>query len=207
MARIEQPMSLSTAMRRRRCTRGFTMLEALLAMTIITVAGAAMLTGLASAMQANTAALEMTIAQGAAQQLMDDIAGRKYHDGDPLQYPFSASGWEYGGPGYSRYNDIDDFQNYSDQPLGDPWDIPLGTDNGLGGQRNANFRLPEDYFDRWLRVVKVYYVSESDLATPLSGSQTSNYRLVRIFVYYLPEEGGSRLLADVQRVFANVPSN
>lgn len=187
--------------------RGFTLIEAVLTMTIISVAGAAMLAGLASAMQANEIALERTIASGLAQQMIDDIAARKYHDGDPLQIPPSASAWETGVPGYSRFNDIDDFHNYADQPVADPWRVTLGTDNGIGGTRNANFRLRTGYFDRWRREVKVYYVSESNLLTPLASNQSSNYRLVHVQVFYVPPQGDRRLLAEIKRVFANVPSN
>lgn len=190
-----------------RAPRGFTLIEALLTMTLVSVAGAAMLTGLVSAMETNRTALEMTIAQGIAQQMIDDIAARKYHDGNPYQVPLSASAYETSGPGYSRYNDIDDFHGYVDQPVADPWGIPLGTGNGLGGTRNANFQVRSGYFERWRREVKVYYVSESDLVTPLTGAQTSNYRLVHVQVYSVPVSGTKRLLAEAKRVFANVPSN
>ncbi|MBX3414877.1 MAG: type II secretion system protein [Pirellulales bacterium] len=190
-----------------RAARGFTLIEALFTMTLVSVAGAAMLAGLTSAMQMNQAALEMTIAQGIAQQMIDDISARKFHDGDPYQWPFSASSIETSGPGYSRYNDIDDFHGYNDQPVADPWGITLGTDNGLGGTRNANFRVRNGYFDRWRREVRVYYVNENNLVTPLSGSQTSNYRLVHVQVFHVPTSGTKRLLAEVKRVFSNVPSN
>lgn len=191
----------------RHTPRGFTLIEALLTMTIISVAGAAMLTGLTSAMQANEATLEATIALGIAQQMIDDISARKYHDGNPLQHPMAASSWEQSGPGHSRFNDLDDFHNYVDQPVADPWGVTLGTGNGLGGTRNVNFRLRADYFQRWRREVKVYYVSESDLVTPLAGTQTSNYRLVHVQVFFVPPTGSQRLLAESKRVFANVPSN
>lgn len=193
--------------RRHPATRGFTLIEALLTMTIVSVAGAAMLAGLTSAMESNKVSLDMTIAQGIAQQMIDDISARKYHDGDPYQVPLAASSYETSGPGYSRYNDIDDFHGYVDQPVADPWRITLGTDNGLGGTRNANFQIRSGYFDRWRREVKVYYVSESNLVTPLTGTQTSNYRLVHVQVFYVPAQGAKRLLAEVKRVFANVPSN
>jgi len=190
-----------------RAPRGFTLIEALLTMTLVSVAGAAMLTGLMSAMETNRTALEMTMAQGIAQQMIDDISARKYHDGDPYQVPMAASSYETSGPGYSRYNDIDDFHGYVDQPVADPWRNTLGTGNGLGGTRNANFQVRSGYFDRWRREVKVYYVSESDLVTPLTGSQTSNYRLVHVQVFFAPVQGTKRLLAEAKRVFANVPSN
>ena len=57
---------------------GFTLVEAVVSTAIVTMAGSALLLGVASAIDATDIVLEQALAEGMAQQLMDEIAGRQY---------------------------------------------------------------------------------------------------------------------------------
>lgn len=189
-----------------RARRAFTLLESLLAITLTAVAGLTLLAGIASSIQTTDAALEQAIALGMAQQLMDEVAGWAYMQPGvtPYQFPLGPGPGE-GGPTRANLNDIDDFHGFVEQPPSDRWGIPLGTDNGQGGQRYANMRCRPGYFDGWRREIEVYYVSDADPSTRLFGSQTSNHRAVEVRVYIDEPTGGARELVRLRRVFAYVP--
>lgn len=175
-------------------------------MTVTSIAASAVLLGVSSSLQTTQAALEQAIAAGMAQQMLDEIAGCYYsgaNAGSAYQTFLGPSGTE-SHAGRWSYDDIDDFNGMIDGPPSDPWGVPLGSDDGTGDWRHQAFRLRDGYLDRWRRVVDVYYVSEADLVTPVPVNQPTDYRVVRVQVYYQEPDGGLRLLAEVRRVFAYV---
>lgn len=165
-----------------------------------------MLLGIASTIQSTRAAQELMIGNGLAQMLMDEIAGKKYTEdlSQPYQYPFSANNNELVGPGWSRFNDIDDFINIRSSPPKDSWNVPLGNDDGRGGSRHPNFRVG-DFLSKWRQEIDVYYVNANNLTQRLTGSQTSPYRAVEVRIYVDDANGGRRLVSNLRRVFAYVP--
>ncbi|MHB1036971.1 MAG: type IV pilus modification PilV family protein [Pirellulales bacterium] len=58
----------------------FTLVEALVAISIAAVAGSAVLLGLNNSLQTTNSALEQTIAAGLAQQALDEISGAAFAD-------------------------------------------------------------------------------------------------------------------------------
>jgi prepilin-type N-terminal cleavage/methylation domain-containing protein len=193
------------ARRRDRTHRGFTLAEAVVAIAIAAVAGAALALGMTSSLQATNAAVEQAIATGLAEQLMDEVVGARYSavGAGGRQTSLGPSSWESQGPGRSRFDDVDDYANRSAQPPEDPWGITLGTDDGRGGQRHPGFQAPDGYLNRWRREVRVYYVRGTDF-TPLPSGQTSDYRAVEVRVLHVNPNGGARELARLQRVVAYV---
>jgi type II secretory pathway pseudopilin PulG len=187
--------------------RAFTLVEALVAVSVTAIAGSVLLLGLTSSVQTTQEATRQTIAQGIADQLADEVVGCRYMAPGATwdQIPLGPNGDEKATGTRELFNDVDDFHGFTAQPPEDPWGVPLGEDDGAGGQRHAAFRLPEGYFDNWREEIKVDYVDESDLTTPLPHGQTSQYRLVEVRVFYERPEGGTRELARVRRVVAYVP--
>jgi type II secretory pathway pseudopilin PulG len=189
---------------------GFTLVEALVATTVLALCGAAVLLGLSVSLQTTTASAEETMAIGLAQQLMDEIAGARYHDlgGTPTDTPMGASPAEKAGQGRRLYDSIDDYNNYNKEGSSIPmdfWGVPLGSDDGAGGQRHSLMRLPATHFAAWRRTVSVGYVNIDNPSVDLPTSNSSNYRAVEVVVSYNDPETGSREVAKLRRVFANIP--
>ncbi|MGD0900662.1 MAG: type II secretion system protein [Thermoguttaceae bacterium] len=186
----------------------FTLIEALVAISLTALAGSALLMGSVSSLQTTDNARQQAIALGMAQQLMDEVVGNRYVDdsGNAYAWPLQPGGNEVSGVSRALFDDIGDFNGYRCMPPTDPWGIPLGTDDGSGGLRDPNFQAAPGPFTHWRQEIDVAYVSESNLTTPLSGSQTSDYRLVSVRIMYVdPTSGQARQLAQVQQVVAYVP--
>jgi type II secretory pathway pseudopilin PulG len=194
-------------MARRAQRRAFTLIEAVVAIGITVVAGSAVLLGIASSVTAADDALERTQAAGMAQQLMDEIAGQLFCEdpAQPYQYPFTRNAYESAGQGRERYNDIDDYEPISTQPPTGRWGVALGTEDGVGGLRDPNFRVASGTFATWQQSARVYYVSTSDPTQILPAGTTSAYRMVEVKINVIHPTEGTRTLATLRRVFAHVP--
>jgi prepilin-type N-terminal cleavage/methylation domain-containing protein len=195
--------------RSRRRRSGFTLIEALVAMSLVVISGSALLLGVSSAMQSADESLDRTIAQGMAEQLMDEIAGNLYASSESAATMapnfFGPNAAEQAGEGRERYNDIDDFHDFTARPPEDLWGVALGADDGQGELRNANFRAPEAFFQNWRQTVRVYYVDPSDPSVEVETAPWPACRAVEVTIYYDDPTRGSRILSQIRRVFANVP--
>lgn len=190
-----------------RLQRGFTLLEALVAIALVAMCGAAVLWGLQSGVQNTQSALEQTIALGLAQQLMDEILGAKYcaNLDNPYESRLGCSSWEAGSQGRERYNDIDDYNGFVRSPPVDPWGVRLGEDNGQGGTRHPMFQISSTLLEDWQQEVEVYYVSPTDLSTRLPTGQVSDFRAVEVRIVVNSSRGGRRELAKLREIVAYVP--
>jgi prepilin-type N-terminal cleavage/methylation domain-containing protein len=194
--------------RSRRRNSGFTLVEAMVCMTLIALAGSALLLAAQTSMDSSDYAFEQNLARGIANQMIDEVMGRRYcaAASSPIQHPLSAESHEISTPQKRiLFDDTDDFNNYVSRPLQDPWAIKLGQGNGAGGSRHVNFRLRDDYFDDWAAAVRVYFADPTDLSKNLTGSNTSNYRAVEVTVGKYDANGNARRLANVRRVYGYIP--
>jgi prepilin-type N-terminal cleavage/methylation domain-containing protein len=188
--------------------RGFTLVESMTAMTILAIAGATLLAGLASTSATTRDALERAIALGMAEQLLDEISGMVYCESGASAYdnPMGPGSPEVAAGARKLFDDIDDYNGIRTTPPTDRWGITLGTDDGKQGTRHANFQAPSGFFTGWKQWVDIQYVAESNFTTPLT-SGTSNYRRIRVQILVEQTDGRTRTLADVSRVVAYVPGN
>ncbi|MEE9603313.1 MAG: type II secretion system protein [Thermoguttaceae bacterium] len=189
------------------CRSAFTLVEALVSISIVAVAGSVLLLGITSSLQTTDEAISQTLANGMAMQLIDEVVGNRYHSigADGYQTNLGPSSDELGGAGRERYNDIGDYHGFQSQPPQGPFGIELGQDDGDGGIRHPNFVMPEGRFDNWREEIEVYYVNESDLTTRLPVGATSDYRVVEVRIIHDDPKRGSRELAKMRRVVAYVP--
>ena len=144
-----------------------------------------------------------------AQQLLDEILGNPYYTsgGNPYETPIGPSASQKKGVSRQLFTDIGDYNGYSSQPPVDFWGMPVGTEDGQGGQRNPNFQVPSTMFANWQQLVSVYYVNETALTQPLAAGKTSDYRVVQVQILYNdPVSGAQRPLATLQRVVNYVPA-
>jgi type II secretory pathway pseudopilin PulG len=193
--------------RRGAATAAFTLLEALVAIVITAVAGAALLLGTTTALQTTEESWKRTVAAGMAQQLMDEILGQRYCAAgeNGRQVVLGPNSWESQGRGRERYDDIDDYHGYRSTPPRDPWGVLLGYDNGEGGLRHLAFQMPSGFFDNWRQEVDVYYVAESNPMLPLPSGQTSDFRTIEVRIVENVPNVGRREWAKLRRVVAYVP--
>jgi type II secretory pathway pseudopilin PulG len=188
---------------------GFTLVEAVVSMAIVTIAGSALLLGISSAIQTTDLVLEQALAEGSAQQLMDEIAGCRYAEpgAGGHQTTLGPESGEVSGASRAAFDDIDDYHGLNVSPPRDPWGIPLGQDDGLGSQRIAAQRANSGMLQQWRQQAEVFYANAGNFEVPLAAGQTSNYRVVRVSVYFDEEGKDPRLLARLSRVFTYVPQN
>jgi type II secretory pathway pseudopilin PulG len=184
---------------------GFTLVEAVASMAIVTVAGSALLLGIASAIDTTDMVLEQAQAEGIALQLMDEIAGCRYSEPGTGGYgALGPDSGEVNGASRAAFDDLDDYHGLNVSP-GDPWGIALGIDDGTGSSRPAALRFSTQTLDGWSQRVEVYYANPADFEAPLTSGQTSDYKVVRVSIYRQEASQAPRLLARSTRVFSYVP--
>ncbi len=191
---------------RHRRPNGFTLLEALAAIALTAIAGSALLLGTTASIQNTDDAMRRTIANGMAQQLMDEAVGSRYLELGTNAYDtvLKPNATEAATGNRSLFDDIADFNGFRSQPPKDSYGVALGTDNGQGGQRNPNFRASSDFLQYWRQEVDVYYVSETNLNTRLPSGQTSDYRAVEVRIIYDNPQLGPMELAKLRRIVTYV---
>jgi prepilin-type N-terminal cleavage/methylation domain-containing protein len=187
--------------------RGFSLVEALMATTILAVCGSAVLLGISSSVQTTTHSLDEAIGIGLAEQLLDEIAGCRYVDpgASPTHTTLGPTAAEVVGLSRERFDAIDDYNGFYASPPVDVWGVPLGTEDGLGGTRHAKLKLPSTMLARWRQAVRVTYASTANPSVDLSAGVTSSYRAVEVQVGYVDAQGGQHKVARLRRVFTYVP--
>ena len=184
---------------------GFTLVEAVASMAIVTVAGSAMLMGIASTIDTTDMVLEQAQAEGIAQQLMDEIAGCRYSEpGSNGHGTLGPESGEVNAASRAAFDDLDDYSGLNVSPR-DPWGIVIGSDDGAGSSRPAALQLPTTILQGWSERVEVYYADPSNFAAPLAAGQTSDYKVVSVSVYRQESGQPARRLVQVTRVFSYVP--
>ncbi len=186
---------------------GFSLMEALVAITIMAIAGSALLWGVAGAMQTTDDSLQQALAVGMAQQLMDEIIGNRYHDertSDGYQYPMAASWDENQGQGRERYNDIDDYNGLRFSPPVEVYGTEIGMGDGSGDLRHPNFRVAQDYFLNWRQEIDVSYVRPDDFTQAMPSGSRSDYRAVEVRIVRDDPDSDPRVLAELRQVVSYV---
>jgi len=190
--------------RRKRSIDGFSMVESLLAVSITTIAGAALLTSIGAAVRASSDATHRAVARGLAAQMMDEIAAVRFP-------PLVANGQTMlnGSTTRDQFADIDDYDGWSASPPVDRSGRPLGyeaTDSsGTQIPRPAAMRPDERFLRQFTRKVVV----ERVVAGSVSGWQVTTgetgYRRVTVRVAFSNGSASSSVLSEVTRIFSYVP--
>jgi len=193
------------------------MIEALVAMTITATAGAALLTSLGSAVGTSREVIHRSVGRGLAEQLMDEISAARF--------PTATSRRPSSRKSREGFDDLDDYNGWTDQPPTDRFGRPLGTegvfrfgsqDEGLhlfslgqwrlgGITRLPKMRCDLNFLSRFRREVTVERIEDvsngrwrtTDASTPL--------RRVTIRVLHVDPQGRERTVYTLSRVFAYVP--
>ncbi|MCE9528244.1 MAG: type II secretion system GspH family protein [Planctomycetales bacterium] len=198
---------------RSRPRTGFTLIEALVAIGIMALAGSVLLLASQTSLDATDEAAKQAIAQGICEQVLDEIMSKRYMEAGST-YDQNTLSHDSGESARLSYDDSDDFNGYSAQPIRGTDGTTLGNGNDAGGQRLVNFRIASGFFNKWRLRVDVYYVSSIDLSVRLDNpavaaggtlSSTSGYRAAEVTVEYQDTDGTYKTLAQGRRVYAYVP--
>lgn len=196
--------------------RGFTFAESVIAMTIIALAGAALLTSVAGAVTSCNDSVFQAVGRGLAQQLMDEVAASKFPNSTSTTTA-SASTTR------SFFTTIDDYSGFTEHPPRTKGGDVLGTEQSASAMsysammmassgvsstgRPTSLQVPTDFMNRFTRSVLVERVQPSSNGTWTVTTQSSLYRRVTISVTYSVSADQSRPVAKISRVFASVPAS
>ena len=185
---------------------GFSIVEAIVALSITALAGAVLLLAVESTVQSTTDSVQRTIADGLAQQLLDEALTKRFvpAGADPLDSNIGASALELAGTGRERYDDADDYHQLVTGPAEDIYGVQTGAGDDAGGLRHAAFRVPGSYFQNWRQRVEVHFVDPTDHRLQLSGG-TSYFRAIEVHIEIHDGDGTWRNLATRKRIVAYVP--
>lgn len=187
----------------------FTLVEVLVSLTILAMAGAALLLATEGVNASSADALETTVAQGLAESVMADILTRSFAEpgvavGSTTLGPDAG---ETSTPVQTRlFDDVDDFHGLRQTPPVDAWGIAVGKGTGSGGTRPTDFQVATDYFAGWSLAVSVKYADESNPAVDLTGNGTSGIKGVTVTLSRT-SAGTTKIMAQIRRVVAYVPSS
>ena len=186
--------------------RAFTLVEAVIALTLMALAGSVLLLAAQTSLRTTDEAVRRTIAEGMADQLLDEIVTRRFMEAGEMAND-ATLGTEAGEKeaGRSLFDDTDDYQHLAALPARGRYGEPLGTGDDAGGQRHANFQIRDGFFDNYRQRVRVYYVDPTAPDKPLPQGQTSYYRGVEVAIDYRDPAGGEQELAVRRRVYAYIP--
>ena len=201
MPMIRTPSSESS----RRPRAAFSLIEALIALSITSIAGAVLLLSVQSALDTTIEAVDKTIADGIAQQTMDEILTKRFVGAaeNPLTATLGALSNELQNLGTSLFDDADDYAGYVAQPLKGFFGETLGTGDDSGGLRLQNFRVRSDYFQNWRVRVDVYYVNPDNHLQ--RSTSATNFRMIDVNVELVRSNGTVLPLSNRRRVIAYVP--
>lgn len=190
---------------------GFTLAEALVSITLISIAGSALLLATELTLDASVEAMDEKVAQGLANQVLDEILGLPYvekgESPSQLWFQLGPESGEASNPvERAKFDDIDDYRTVLSRPLTDEFAVKLGQGDGTGGLRHPNFRLREEDFNNWLLLVVIRHADESDLSKNLSGLfSSSDFRAIEVSIWKRADDGTQLKLAKVRRVIGYVP--
>ncbi len=204
-----RPTAAQTARRDppRRASRAFTLLEALVAISMAALAASVLLSGINASVKVTDDAMYETIAMGMAQQLMDEVLGCRYveYGGSAYLTTLGPTSAEASGGTRQYFDDIGDFNGVASRPPVDAWGVELGQGDTAGALRHASFRLPSGFFARWRQEVSVCYVNDSNPSVALASGTTSDMRAVQVRIVYVDPQRGERQLALLRQVVVYVP--
>lgn len=187
--------------------RGFTYIESMIAMAVLSLAGAALLNSVFGAVASSNDALYRSVGQGCADQLLDEVAAAKFPTGTA-----SAVATTFGR---SSFATIDDYSNWNESPPRTKSGEALGSDGGAtdstaymawmtsGGSRAAELKTAPGFVDRFTRSVLVERVLPGSTGWTVETTHTP-HRRVTVTVTYTAANQPAKTVARATRVFSSV---
>lgn len=182
------------------CRRAFTYAESMIALAVLSLAGAALLTSVAGAVSSSNDSVYRSIGKGLAEQLIDEIAAAKFPVGTA-----TASG---ALKIRSSFATIDDYSDWTESPPRTKAGELLGTDNGefadaVSRPRAVELQAAPGFLNRFTRSVLVERVKPGPTGWTVE-TQNTLHRRVTVTVSYTASNQLARTVAQVSRAFSSV---
>lgn len=180
--------------------RGISLVESLIAVSLTTLAGGALLSTVGSTVQISTDGTHTAIAQGLADQLMDEIAS--------VKFPRSTTAFMPTGIGRSAFDDLDDYHNWNASPPQTRDGMAVGTERMTFGSyamaRPLNFQPDPRVMNRFRQQVTVEKIAEATGNNWIVVTTDTPLRRVTVTISYTNAQNQTRSLAVQTRVFSDV---
>lgn len=187
---------------------GFTFIESMIALAVLSLAGAALLTSVAGAVSSSNDSIYRSIGKGFAQQLIDEIAAAKF--------PSSTTTTSSTTPFRNSFTTIDDYSGWAECPPRTKSGEVFGTDNGATAAdayasmmtgsstgRDSALQAAPGFVNRFTRSVLVERVQPGSSGWTVQ-TQNTPHRRVTVTVTYTGSNQPARTVAQVTRVFSSV---
>lgn len=172
---------------------GVTFVETVIAITLTTFVAGALLTSVTSTVQVGSDGYHSAIANGLADQLMDEIAAVKFPGG---QTPVSGSG-------RTGFDDLDDYSGYNISPPQCRSGAVIGTEAGAD-TRPIQFQPDPRIYSRYRQQVTVEKIADTTGTSWNTVTTPTPLRRVTVTISYTDAAGVTTPLATQVRVFSNV---
>ncbi|MBA2114968.1 type IV pilus modification PilV family protein [Bremerella alba] len=190
---------------------GFSLMEAVVAMSIVAFASSVLLLGVEATLESVEEQEETTIADGIARQMLDEIQGHNWVDSvvrdHPYQTTLAPSPDELLGPGRSQFDDTDDYNDYSATPPVHIGGEALSATDSTGDTLPEAFRPRSGFLDNWRISVEVAYLSENDHSVQVADHAPTNYRVLICRVYRRNRDNSWREVVERERVISYIPAH
>ena len=181
--------------------RGFTLVESLIAVSLTTLAGGALLSTIGSTVQISTDSTYTVIAQGLADQLMDEVASVKFPRTTGAITMVS-------GVGRAAFGNLDDYNGWNASPPQTRDGMTLGTERMTVGstsaQRPTNFQPDPRFVSRFRQQVSVEKIAEDTGGAWVVVTSVTSLRRVTVTISYTDAQNKTKVLAVQTRVFSDV---
>ncbi len=188
--------------------RGFTYIESMIALAVLSFAGAALLNSVAGAVSSSNDSLYRSIGKGMAEQLLDEIAAAKFPNGTATASTTMLF--------RSSFATIDDYADWTESPPRTKAGELLGADNGatadeayqimmtgVGMSRAAELQAAPGFVNRFTRSVLVERVQPGPTGWTIETTHTA-HRRVTVTVSYTASNQSAYPVAQATRVFSSV---
>lgn len=191
----------------RQSRQGFTYIESMIALAVLSLSAVALLNSVAGAISASNDSVYRTIGKGLAEQLLDEIAAAKFPSGTattPPTVPFRSS-----------FSTIDDYAGWTESPPRTKAGEVLGADNGATAteaymsmmtgstSRAAELQAAPGFVNRFTRSVLVERVQPGSTDWTVQ-TQHTPHRRVTVSVTYTASNQPARMVGQASRVFSSV---
>ncbi|MCA9098030.1 MAG: type II secretion system protein [Planctomycetaceae bacterium] len=188
--------SSTPAISRPRSARsGVTLLEAVMAMTILTITGSALLSAAMATIQSSSIMSQAVVAEGIADQLADEIQA--------IGFPRGTNTLPSAGTPRVAFNHVDDFAGYNQKPPVDRLNKTLGTEDPFVSTRNAALQPESGFISKFRQQVVVERLSPNLNSFDVVTSDT-NYRRITVTVSYQDAAGTEIPLVNRTRILTRV---
>ena len=181
--------------------RGFSLVESLIAVSLTTLAGGALLTTIGSTVQISTDSTYTVIAQGLADLLIDEVASVKFPRTTGTTTMVS-------GIGRAAFDDLDDYNGWNASPPQTRDGMALGTERMTVGsssvQRPSNFQADPRFVSRFRQQVTVEKIAEVSGGAWVVVTSATSLRRVTVTISYTDARNQTKVLAVQTRVFSDV---